>query len=144
MRALTAAERYPDRKRGRMTKDDHAEIERMARAMKDPRPGVIAFHLGRHPSTVKWYMMRHGLLSQPAGYLGTAYQTRSGVWRHPWSPEQDQRLEKILANGGNYREAGEILSAEFGIRRTGHSCQVRAVMLAAAPDDVGSITEAAE
>ena len=33
------------------------------------------------------------------------YTTASGVTRHPWSPEQDQRLDELLCASKNYREA---------------------------------------
>jgi hypothetical protein len=124
--------RHPDIKRGRMTAEERAEIERLAGTLKNPRPGPIALRLNRHPATVKWYMLRHGLWTQPPRTIPAPYVARSGVTRYPWSPEEDRRLEELLVAGNNYRQAGEILTAEFNIPRNTHSCQVRAVMLAAA------------
>lgn len=121
-------------KRGRMTAEEKAEIERLTVTLKSPKPGSIARHLNRHPATVKWYMLRHGLLTQPPRTIPRPYTTRSGVTRYPWSPEQDRRLDELLCAGKNYREAGEVLTAEFGVPRNTHNCQVRAVMLAASDE----------
>lgn len=122
--------------RGRMTDADRAEIHRLSALWKNPKPGPIARRINRHPATVKWYMMRHGLLTQAPGRISRPYTDRNGVTRHPWSFDQDRRLTQLLVEEGkNYREAGEILTAEFGIPRGPHNCQVRAVMLAAAPDE---------
>jgi hypothetical protein len=101
--------------------------------LKKPSPAVIARRIERHPATVKWHMLRNGLLTQQPGYLKTPYSI-NGVVRTPWSPEQDARLVELRVAGKSYREIAEILSAEFAITRKLHSCQVRDVMLAAAPD----------
>jgi hypothetical protein len=124
-------EKLPNIVRGRMTSEEKAEIERLAETLKRPMPGPIARRLNRHPATVKWYMLRHGLLVQPRRCIPGPYTTKSGITRHPWTPPQDARLEELLAAGKNYRQAGEILTAEFNIPRNTHNCQVRAVMLAA-------------
>lgn len=127
----TYLERNAAWKRGRMTDDERAEIERLAEALRKPTPGAIARRLNRHPATIKWYMLRHGLLTLTPRTIPRAYTTRAGITRYPWSPEQDARLTELLREGKNYRQAGEVLTAEFGVPRNTHNCQVRAVMLAA-------------
>lgn len=121
-------------KRGRMTAEEKSEIERLALTLKNPKAGPIALRLNRHPATVKWYMLRHALLTQPRRTIPRPYTTAAGVTRYPWTLEQDQRLDELLIAGKNYRQAGEILTAEFGVPRNTHNCQVRAVMLAAVDD----------
>lgn len=118
--------------RGRLTQAECAEIERLATTLKNPKPGPIARRLNRHPATVNWYMLRHGLVTKPLRTIPRPYVTRRGTTRYPWSPDQDRRLNELLCAGSNYRQAGEVLTAEFGIPRNTHNCQVRAVMLAAA------------
>lgn len=119
-------------KRGRMTAAEKVEIERLVATLKKPSPTAIARRLSRHPATVKWHMLRNGLLTLRPGYLKRPYSI-NGVARVPWSPAQDARLVELRIAGKSYRAIAEILSAEFGIVRKLHSCQVRDVMLAAAP-----------
>lgn len=132
--------RLPNIKRGRMTAEECAEIERLAVTLANPKPGPIALRLNRHPATVKWYMLRHGLSNEPPRTISRPYCTANGVMRYPWSPEQDARLTELLVAGNNYRQAGEVLTAEFGVPRNTHNCQVRAVMLAAATEPEQEIT----
>ena|SRR5947209_2177372 len=133
--------RLPNIIRGPMTEAEKERIEQLARAMKTPKPGPIAVKLNRHPATIKWYMLRHGLIDEPPRFLFRApICTANGVTRHPWTPEQDKRLEELLVEhealglkSERSRAVAEALTKEFGVPRNPHSVRVRAVMLAAAP-----------
>lgn len=118
--------------RGRMTPENHREIERLATTMRDPTPGKIARAIGRHPATVNWYMLTHGLIERKPGRAAHTYQ-RNGKTIHPYSVEHDARIEQLRAEGKKHREIGEIVTREFGIARSAHSVQVRIVQLAASP-----------
>jgi hypothetical protein len=124
-------EKLPNIIRGRMTTEEKAEITRLATVLKKPMPGPIARRLNRHPATVKWYMLRQGLFVPPRRSIHRPYSTKTGVTRHPWTLAQDARLEELLIEGKNYRQAAEVITTQFNVPRNTHSCQVRAVMLAA-------------
>lgn len=123
--------------RGRMSDADRAEIERLASTMLKPTPGKIARKINRHVATVNWYMLTHGLIERKIGRAPRSY-TRSGRTIHPYQPEHDARIEQLRADGKTHREIAEIITAEFDIKRTAHSVQVRMVQLAADPSREGA------
>lgn len=123
----------PNIKRGRMTLEDKATIERLVDEMKSPTPGKIAAKLNRHPSTVNWYMLTRGLIERTPGRAARSY-TRNGITVHPYLEEHDEFISARRAEGKKYREIAELVTAKFGIARNQHSVQVRLVQLAAAPD----------
>lgn len=122
--------------RGKMPPEAHAEIERLATTMAKPTPGKIARAINRHPATVKWYMLTHGLINERPGRLAQAY-SRNGQTIYPYTEAQDIRLLEITAGNpqASRRVIAEMMTAEFGIPRNSHSVSVRLVLLAAAPDD---------
>lgn len=123
----------PNIKRGRMTAEDKAEIERLAGTMKNPTPGKIAGKINRHPATVNWHMLTRGLIERKAGRAARVY-TRNGQTVHPYTEEHDARIEHLRVQGRRFREIAETITSEFGIARTAHSVQVRLVQLTASPD----------
>jgi glycerophosphoryl diester phosphodiesterase len=128
--------KYPDIRRGRLTDAEKARIDEIAGASKDPKPAFVARRLNRHPATVKWYMLTHGLYSKPPRRLRILKRVRAdGVELHSWTQRQDDRLIDLRVEGRGYPECARILTAEFGIPRNPHSCRVRDVMLAAADDE---------
>jgi IS30 family transposase len=120
--------------RGKMTDGDRAEIERLAATMARPTAGKIAREINRHPSTVGWYMLTHGLIDREPRRAPRIYY-RNGRAVHPYSEEHDARVLELRSAGRIFREIAEILTAEFGIARSAHSIQVRIALLSAAPDD---------
>jgi hypothetical protein len=122
----------PDIKRGRLSAEEKAEIERLAGTLKKPTPGPIAQRLNRHPATVAWFMIRHGLIERTVKYGNRPVGTRAnGTKINPYTPEQDRRLLELRRQRLVFREIAAILTTEFGVPRNMHSVQVRCIMLAA-------------
>lgn len=120
----------PNVKRGRMSAEEIKEVERVICSMKKPTAGKVACKVNRHPATINWYMLRHGYIERKPGRASRPYM-RNGKVVNPYTEEHDVRLEALRAEGKVFREIGEILTAEFGIKRSGHSVQVRLVQLTA-------------
>lgn len=127
-----ATQRLPDIRRGRMTAEDKAEIERLAETMEKPTAGKIAAKINRHPATVNWYMLTRGLIERTPRRAPHTY-TRNGKTVHPYTVEHDEFIGRLRAESKPFREIGELVSAKFGIERTGHSVQVRIIQLSASP-----------
>ena len=122
----------PDIKRGRLSPEERAEIERLASTLKNPTPSVIARRLNRHPATVQWHMIRHGLIERTVSYRERKPgRLPNGSRTNPYTPEQDARLVELRLQGKVYREIAAVLTAEFGVPRNLHSVQVRHIMLSA-------------
>jgi hypothetical protein len=130
--------RHPNLIRGKMSVAECAEIERLASVMRKPTPGKIARAINRHPATVKWYMLTHGLIEQKPARCPRIY-FRGGRAIHPYSEEHDRRLLELRSTHPDapLRVIGELITAEFGIERNSHSVAVRLTLLAAAPDPFG-------
>lgn len=120
-------------KRGLMSAEEKREIERLAAAMRNPTPGKIARKMNRHPATVNWYMLTHGLIERKPGRASRQYQ-RNGKTIYPYSEEHDAAIETHRITGKTYQEIAEAITAQFGIHRSAHSVQVRMVQLAATPE----------
>lgn len=123
----------PDIRRGRMTDEDKAKIVELSESMKKPTPGKIARAINRHPATVNWFMLTRGLLERKPRHAPRQY-TRNGQTIYPYNEEQDLRIEALRVEGKPFREIAEIVTAEFGFKRTAHSVQVRLVQLTASPE----------
>ncbi len=121
-------------KRGPLGADEKAEIARLALTLKKPMPGPIARRLDRHPATVKWHMLSHGLLEYAPRYGARPYRRAGGSMVNPYTPAQDRRLLRLRRGGAGFPEIAAILTREFGVKRTAHSVQVRCIMLAASAD----------
>lgn len=124
----------PDIRRGRMTADDKAAIVRYAETATKPTPGVIARKIKRHPATVNWFMLTRGLIERKPGRAQHEY-VRAGKTVYPYTPEHDEFIEARRTEGKPFREIGELVTAKFGISRTGHSVQVRIIQLSASPEE---------
>lgn len=115
-----------------MTAEDKAMIESLAETMQNPTAGKIAARINRHPATVNWYMLTRGLIERKARRAPHTY-TRNGKIVHPYAPEHDEFIEQLRAENKPFREIGELVTAKFGIERSGHSVQVRIIQLSASP-----------
>lgn len=123
----------PHIRRGRMTPEDRQEIERLASTMLKPSPGVIAQKINRHPATVNWYMLTHGLVERKVGRAPRPYQ-RNGKTVHPYAIEHDRFILNLRIQGNGPTEIAKLLTDKFGIQRSLHSVQIRLVQLAVDPD----------
>lgn len=117
-------------KRG-LSDADRAEIERLALSMKAPTPGKIARRLGADTGTVNWFMLRNGLVERRVTYGGPDSYMQAGRLVHRYRREHDERICELRRQGKNGREIAAIVTTEFGIKRSGHSVDVRLTMLGA-------------
>lgn len=111
-----------------MTDADRLRIEDLAEQKFSV--ARIAAAIGRHPSTVQWYMYCKGLrapkrLDTPITYL------RNGVRVHRFTDEEDVFIEALRIQGFSPFEIACSASARFGTERKHHSIRCRLKMLAA-------------
>ncbi len=122
---MAQRDRYLEVKRGRLSKDELAEIDRLG--AKGWSPGRIANRLERHPGTVNYAMHRLGhrkLVRRTTSYV------RNGVLVVPFSEAEDQMLEKLRGEGLTTTRIAHILGDSFGHPRSAHTVNMRLVMLA--------------
>jgi IS30 family transposase len=132
----------PGIKRGRMSAEEKAEIERLATTLKDPRPGPIARRLNRDHGTIYWHLITRGLIEIKLRYGGSAYRRGDRTVRR-FTREEDRRLLELRTQGNGFVEIARILAAEFGTERNHHCVRVRCIMLAAAVNAPDLAAEAA-
>jgi IS30 family transposase len=111
-----------------MTDADRLRIEELAE--KRFSVGRIAQLIGRHRSTVNWYMYCNGLrapkkLEKPITYV------RGGVRVHRFTDEEDTFIEALRIQGFSPEVIAGHASARFGTERKHHSIRCRLKMLAA-------------
>jgi len=111
-----------------MTDADRQRIEQLAE--KNFSVGRIARLIGRHPSTVNWFMYCNGLrapkkLEKPITYM------RGGVRVHRFTDEEDTFIEALRIQDFTPEEIARHAAARFGTERKHHSIRCRLKMLAA-------------
>lgn len=111
-----------------MTSEDRQRIEELA--AKNFSSGRIAQQIGRHPSTVLWYMYCNGLqapkrLDKPITYV------RAGVRVHRFTDEEDVFIEALRIQGYLPADIAVHAAQRFGTARKDHSIRCRLKMLAA-------------
>lgn len=111
-----------------MTQADHLKIEELAG--KSFSCGRIAKLIGRHTSTVKWYMYCNGL-SAPAKLELPKMYVRRGVRVHRFTDEEDTFIEALRIQAFTPVEIAKAAAARFGTERKHHSIRCRLKMLAA-------------
>jgi len=123
----------PDQRRsGRLTPEEHRELERLAQGMVRPNPGIIAIRMKRSRATIAWQMMVKGLWApKKSTKVRRPIRRRDGVVLTSYSPAEDARLLELRGRGVSRRVTGQILSKEFQTNRSEHSVHVREVQLAA-------------
>lgn len=127
----TSSKWVKNAKRGRLLPEERLEIERLAGELKNPKPWTIAKMMNRHPATINWYMLTHGLIERPAGGRARKVYERNGQTIHPYSRQHDVAIETMRIANKTYQEIADTITAEFGITRSAHSVQVRMQLLAA-------------
>jgi len=116
-----------------MSPDDHKEIERLAATMAKPSPGAIAQRINRHPATVNWYMLTHGLVERRVGRAPRPYE-RNGKTVYPYAIEHDKFILAMRVQNKGPTEIAKLVTEQFGIKRSLHSVQIRLIQLAVDPD----------
>lgn len=111
-----------------MTDSDRARIDDLAG--KKLTCGRIAQLIGRHPSTVKWYMYCNGL-SAPAKLEKPIVYVRNGVRVHRFTDAEDTFIQALRIQGFTPFEIACSAAARFGTERKHHSIRCRLKMLAA-------------
>jgi IS30 family transposase len=106
-------------KRGRLTPEEKTEIERLATTLQKPTPGAIAQRLDRHPCTINWHMICHGLIERKVTYRSSRPDARGHT---PYTRDHDKRML-------------ELRRQNIDIKRNRHSVHNRLMMLAAYQED---------
>jgi AraC-like DNA-binding protein len=115
---------------GRLTDEDHDRIHELA--AKGLKCGQIAQRLGRHQSTVQWYMYSEGLQAPTPAAEGTVLTYKRGDHTvNRFSAEEDAFIETLRIEGVPISEIADRSSQRFGINRKHHSVRCRLIMLAA-------------
>jgi IS30 family transposase len=111
-----------------MTESDRRRIEELAE--KGFKAGRISQLIGRHKSTVNWFMYCNGLcapkkLEKPITYV------RNGMRVHRFTDEEDTFIEALRIQSFSPEEIAKAAAARFGTERKHHSIRCRLKMLAA-------------
>lgn len=124
-------------KRGRMNQAERDEIDRVIANMKNPTPGKVAVRVNRHPATINWYMLSHGMLSRKKLQRCRAY-IRNGVRVEPYLDDHDARMLQLRESGMSMTKIAARLTEEFHIPRTYGSVKVRLTILASLEDEAAA------
>jgi hypothetical protein len=111
-----------------MIEADRQRIEELA--AKNFSCGRIASLIGRHPSTVKWFMYCNGL-SAPKKLEKPKMYVRNGVRVHRFTDEEDIFIEALRIQSYTPAQIATASAARFGTERKHHSIRCRLKMLAA-------------
>jgi hypothetical protein len=112
--------------RGRLSPTERSEIGRLAdRGLK---PGQIALRLQRHPATVNFHMVTHGLRTMQSGRRGV-YE-RNGITVAGFTRDEDVFIEALRVQGYTYEKIAEVAAKRFGHKRSAATIGVRLKMLA--------------
>jgi IS30 family transposase len=106
---------------------DHARIFELAdKGWKAQR---IARAIEKHPSTVQWFMYRHGLMAPK--YNDREPYLRNGRQVTPFTEREDDFIESLRTEGVGPSEIAERVNRMFATQRSKHTIQCRLVMLSA-------------
>lgn len=111
-----------------LTQPDHRRIDELAAQGHNARR--IAQLIGRHPSTVHWYMYCNGL-SVPKKQETPITYVRNGVRVHRFTDEEDVFIQALRLQDYTPEEIAKHAAARFGTERKHHSIRCRLKMLAA-------------
>lgn len=118
-----------------------SKIDQLAATMQKPTAGKIARRIGQKVGTVNWYLLTRGLLSKKPPTYSLKPYVRNGRTIYPYLPDHDVHLTALRVENKTFEQIATGLTERFGIKRTAHSVQVRAVFLAAVdyePDRIAS------
>jgi IS30 family transposase len=115
--------------RGSLTEHDHELIEQLAG--EGVSANAIARRIGKHPSTVQWFMYSHGLAAPKQREAPMSYW-RGNRQVHRFTRIEDSLIEALRVDGSTPEQIAEICSKRFGTQRSHHTIRCRLKMLAAA------------
>lgn len=117
----------------RLTEHDHARIHELAE--QGLGSGRIARTIGKHPSTVSWFMYSAGLRAPRPSPASPASYVRNGRRVHRFTAAEDELIEQLRARGEGFAAIAAAADAQFGTARSAHVIQCRLIMLAARGDE---------
>lgn len=116
-------ERLATIKRGRLSPEEEAEIERLGHLTA----AQIALRLNRHPGTINFAMHRLGLkapVDRDFSYIRGGRRVRS------FTRDEDTFIETLRVQAYSTPEIAAIVSKRFGHPRSSHTILIRLKMLA--------------
>lgn len=117
---------------GGLSAADHEYIHELAR--RGWTSHRIAASIEKHPSTVQWYMYRHGLKAPQYRENRLKPVVRGGRVVKPFTPEEDAFITALRIQGFGPRKIADLTTKRFGHPRTHHTVACRLVMLASRED----------
>ena len=108
---------------------EKAMIARLATTLVRPTPAAIARRVGRSPETIRWYMLRNGLIATKPRSIQVPYVTARGQRADPYTPDHDARMLELRVGDMSCERIAATLTAEFGIPRKGYSIRHRLQLL---------------
>lgn len=118
--------------RGRLTPVDHINIERFAG--EGLNASAIARKIGKHPSTVQWFMYSTGLQAPKQTDTPKSYVRRNGRTVKGFSSHEDAFIQALRIQDYTPIQIAELASKRFDTQRSHHTIRCRLKMLAAAED----------
>jgi IS30 family transposase len=126
---MTSVVKHPIRPGG-LCKFDHEMI--FSLAARGWKSGRIAATIEKHPSTVQWFMYRHGL--KAPDYRDTKPFWRNGRLVVPFTRDEDAFITALRIQGFKPAKIAELTTKRYGNQRSHHTVACRLVMLAARED----------
>ena len=112
---------------GGLSEADHERI--FALAEKGWRSTRIARSIRKHPSTVGWFMYRHGLRPMLTTDAVREY-VRGGRTVRRFTREEDAYIQALRIQDVSFADIARLTTARFGHPRHIHTIHCRLVMLA--------------
>ena len=111
--------------RGRLSDAERLQIQQLA--ARGLTAGQIAQRLERHPATINFYMVTHGLRA-PVDRTRAYARGTSAV--RTFSADEDAFITVLRCQSYKYREIAAVCAQRFGHRRTPAVIGIRLRMLA--------------
>lgn len=105
----------------------------IALAGKGWNSGRVARRIGKHPSTVQWFMYTHGLRPPRQANTTAPYTRQDGRVVRRFTHDEDDRMQALRRDGKTPTQIA-ALTSEFGHPRSMHTVACRLVMLGGLED----------
>jgi len=117
--------------RGPLTAEDHDRIEQLAG--EGVNANAIARTIGKHPSTVQWFMYSTGLQAPKPRKTPMRYM-RGGRVVQRFTEDEDVFIQALRIQDYKPEKIAELASKRFGTQRSHHTIRCRLKMLASAEE----------